>query len=445
MRSRNLTLLLVLPCVAGLIGCTGDPQTAKATRPSRVESSSADPSPTGGRIEVDRELSFVLDVAEATPVQFKEPAARVRLKADSADRMLAPGGISAEKDLLVEESSLRSLDGAGHTLNTFSRVGLWSQTKGFVPAAKTGREARGVLKGAERQSDGMKRVGDRLVWMETPSTDLMFQEWSLRTAETDGSGVRELAHSQPLKPPARPLPVFGGTDPVVIGDWVYWAATVATTLTPDPAAEKDWEFNILRTKLSGRSKVETVAKNSVLPAAAGGDLVYVTRTPGASKGYEIRRRAVSDGGTEKTIVRGIPYGETEIVDLVASDSYVAWGVSAPKVGEAGWSSKSEPGQIFVLDLATHEVGTVIAADEVAGQRNLSLTRTGVLWGNGSGNGDPTEYYLNMSTRKLHSIAEQRGYSVVKGDPAHDTIIWAKGTNKQTQRMLWHMAELSTPE
>ncbi len=41
----------------------------------------------------------------------------------------------------------------------------------------------------------------------------------------------------------------------------------------------------------------------------------------------------------------------------------------------------------------------------------------------------------MSTRKLHSIAEQRGYSVVKGDPAHDTIIWAKGTNKQTQRML----------
>ncbi|GLY28101.1 hypothetical protein Kisp02_14660 [Kineosporia sp. NBRC 101731] len=334
------------------------------------------------------------------------------------------------------------MNGAGTALSSFSRVGLWSDGKGFVAVAKTGKETAGPMAGAERQVMGATQAGDDLVWIETPSTDLAFLDWSLRTAKSDGSKTRELAHSQILKGDARPLTVTGGTYPVVIGEWVYWAASVAITADPDPGTAEDWEFNILRTKLSEKSKVETVARNAVMPAVAGRDLVYAARQSETSDSYEIHRMAVSGDGSDEILIRGTVSGTSDIVDLAASESYVAWGVRSPEVGEEGWSRKSLPGQIFAMDLATEEVSTVVTADEV-GSANLSLTKTGVLWGNGSGNGDPTEYYLNMPTHKLFSLAKNQGHSAVAGDPAHDTVMWAKGTDAKTHRSLWHVAELET--
>jgi hypothetical protein len=106
-----------------------------------------------------------------------------------------------------------------------------------------------------------------LIWVETPSTDLGYGEWSLRTADLRSHRVREIAHSRILKHGSRLLDVFGGTYPVVIGDWVHWATAIPTVDSPDPQHEADWEFDIQRARLSKASATETVARNAVMPGA----------------------------------------------------------------------------------------------------------------------------------------------------------------------------------
>ncbi|MCD5314758.1 hypothetical protein [Kineosporia babensis] len=397
-----------------------------------------------GQIQIDRKVDFTVQVSDASDARLTTEATTLRPKTNADDRVLILHGITSEKSFLATEDSADPLDGAGSTLNSFTRIGRWTESEGFEASARTGRESKGVLAGSERQVTALTQVDDRLVWIESPSTDILFMEWSLWTAGVDGSAARELAHSQVLKGAARPLPVTGGTYPVVIGEYVYWAATVATTTTPDPQAEKDWEFNVLRTRLSGKGKVETVAKNAVMPARAGGDLIYAAQEERASDTYEIHRKAVSGDGRDEILVRGSRVGTSDIVEVASSEAYLAWAVRSPEIGDEGWNSKeSQPGQIFVMDLDTTEVTTVITADDVGGSGKLSLTRTGVLWGNGSGNGDPTEYYLNMATKRLFWFAKNRGNSSVEGDPAHDFVMWTKGSDPKTHRSLWHLAQLNT--
>jgi len=433
----SITALLLTGCTS-----TSSPSTAtsttETTSPVAAETSSAT-----ATITINRSIDVTLDVADATPAQYTGSPVTMRPKAEADDMVTLLTERADNGKFLALEDSTAPLEGAGATLGSSMKVGLWSQSDGFVEVAETGKETDGVLAGAERQVMSIAQAGDRLVWLETPTTDLSFMEWSLRTARTDGSDLRELAHSQTLDGAARPLPTTGGMYPVVIGDWVYWAASVATTSAPDPQDEADWEFNILRTKISTSSTVETVAKNAVMPAAIGDDLIYAARESMSSNNYEIHRMAVSGDGTDEILVEGARSGSSDIIDLAASEDFLTWGVRSAEVGDEGWTKSDAPGQIFVLDLNTDQITTIITADEVGGYGHLALTRTGVLWGNGSGNGDPTEYYLNMTTKKLFSLAKYRGNSSVMADPDDDTVLWTKGTDATTHRSIWHMAELDT--
>jgi hypothetical protein len=415
----RLTGLLALVTVLGLAACTGTP-TAPTATPQPTETKRAG-------IWIDREVTAVLDVTKASPARFTAEPQTLRPQAKSDDWVLTLNGITADGDFLAKESRADPLDGAGAMLNSYSRVGFWDRENGFTAVAKTGRETAGPLAGAERQATAMTQAEKHLVWTETPSTDLMFEEWSLRSSQTG-----ELAHSRILKGDARPLPATGGTYPVVIGDWVYWATSQATTPSPDPGLKKDWEFLVLRTRLSGKGKVQRVADNAVMPAAAGDDLVYATYDPASPAVYEIHRKAVSGDGKDEVLVRGGREGQMDITELAASRVSVVWMVSAPKKGKD---------QMFVLDLRTGEVISLDSGDSSTGP-GISFTRTGVLWGTSDRDGG-IEYYLNPATWDLFSFAASRGLSVVRGDPAHDTVMWVEGRDPRTRRGLWHVAELQT--
>ncbi len=116
---------------------------------------------------------------------------------------------------------------------------------------------------------------------------------------------------------------------------------------------------------------------------------------------------------------------------------------SPEVKDTGWRKTSQPGQIFVMDTASGEITTVVTADEVNANTSLDLTRTGVVWGNGSGNGDATEYYLNASLGKIFKVGKYLGYSVVQADPAHNSLMWAEGSDKKTHRAVRHEGEVRT--
>lgn len=72
---------------------------------------------------------------------------------------------------------------------------------------------------------------------------------------------------------------------------------------------------------------------------------------------------------------------------------------------------------------------------------ISFTRRGVAWGNGSGNGDPSEYVLTVNTGKLEKVGQQQGFNVIRGNPATDTILWAFNPDEEAVMVVWQRGTL----
>ncbi len=300
------------------------------------------------------------------------------------------------------------------------------------------------MAGQDRQITDVTSKGDQFVWLETPTTDPAYFEWSLRTATLNSSGARELAHSRILTGGGRRyISDTGGPSPVIIGDWVYWATAVPTTGTPTLTSKADWEFDILRARLSGASKVETFVRNAVMPAAAGKSLAYAAYDRGYASKYEIHLKSLSGAESDRILVGGYRSGSSFLTTLAASGSTVAWTVSSPDLEKEGWDAgKTKPGQVFVMDTSTGSITTIVTADDSASSNTLAFTRNGLVWGNGSGNGDPTEYYFNPVDGRLSKLGKQEGLSAVYADPATDLVQWASGTDRKSGRIEWHEGRLA---
>jgi hypothetical protein len=381
-----------------------------------------------------------LDVASATKATFASPPVTLRPRANSTGETLELLGIDAEGRSVAVQSSTNPLNAAGDRLVHSSQVGLWNGKK-FTAVATSGRETKGTLAGRDRQITDAVIQGARMVWMETPSTDPGYFEWSLRTSLLSGSGLRELAHSKILQGGRRFIADTGGQAPVIIGDWVYWATAVPTTDTPREV-KADWEFDILRTRLSRASKVQTLVRNAVMPTVAGKSLAYASYAAAGSSKYAIHLKNVSGDGNDTVIVGGDRSRSSFLTSLAASGSMVAWMASSPDLTNDAWvAGKSKPGQVFVMNTSTGLITTIVTQDEVEGSGSLAFTKSGLVWGNGSGNGDPTEYYLNVRDNHLYKIGRQRGLSLVYSNPDADLVQWAEGINRKTAQIEWHEGTL----
>jgi hypothetical protein len=450
----RLAGVVLVAVAAGLAGCSGaapaNPGSGAsvpgvtasgATAGSTTGASAAAGSGTAYAIRIDRPIAHTLNVASATQAHFSSSPVALHLRAGSPGETVAILGVDAQGQSVAVQSSTNPMNADSDQIVKPSQVGIWNGKK-FVAVATSGRETKGTLAGQDRQITNVASQGDRLVWMETPTTEPAYFEWSLRTASLDGSGVRELAHSKILTGGRRYIADTGGQAPVMVGDWVYWATAVPTTDTPSETKKADWEFDILRTRLSRASKVETVERNAVMPVAAGGSLAYAAYDGNSSGTYVIHLKNVSGDGSDRVLASGVRSGSSFLTGLAASGSTIAWTVSSPDLQKDGWvPGKTKPGQIFVMNTSTGSVTSVVTQDETEGSGTLAFTRTGIVWGNGSANGDPTEYYLNTTDDHLFKLGKQTGFSVVYANPLTNLVQWAAGSDK-TGDIEWREGNLA---
>jgi hypothetical protein len=314
-----------------------------------------------------------------------------------------------------------------------SPVGLGQQEIGLLHAgafrvlARATREDRGPLRGRMRQITAIGAGDGHLVWVETPSTDLVHHEWVLRGCRIGSCVVRTLARSAPLTGDSRLVDVFGGNRPVVLAGHVYWATAVPLVRRPDPGSAAHWSFDVQRVRLDGRGRATTVARDAVLPTAADGALFYVTKGTAGGDGvpwYRIHRRQAGTG-TDQVVVTGPMRGEARITGLVAGSGWLAWTVSSERVGDQGWDpGTSRPGHVYLMDPATDRVVEVTTADNTGLNGSLALGPGRLLWGNGSGNGDPGQYLVDLDRFTLWRLGENRGASLVLTDPRSPRVLWA---------------------
>ncbi|MFZ1410256.1 MAG: hypothetical protein WAS07_02225 [Micropruina sp.] len=253
--------------------------------------------------------------------------------------------------------------------------------------------------------------------METPSTDLDFQEWVIRATGPDGQ-VRELARSPSLPGGQRFPDCLGGTKPVILEDWVYWATAVPTVPGPRVGQPSDWSISVQRTRLSVASGVETVAEGAVLPAVLGDSVVFAQRRLDTPDVYEIRR--LLSGGGDELLARGHVVDGYHLSNLTAGNGTVAWTVGRVVSGET-------PGAGFLFSLNTRTGGlTRVALSSDGGVGGtLAMSRLGPVWGSGSGIGDDGEYLLRVAHGDVIRLAVSEGHGVVYANPGSAVIGWAE--------------------
>jgi hypothetical protein len=133
--------------------------------------------------------------------------------------------------------------------------------EGRVPIAQVGEDG-------DRQAGWGDFEGDWLAWMETSSTSLFEQPYEIYVADRRGRHViRVAAETRPLPPPP------SGTQPMLAGDRVYWAASAG-----DPTRPRSMRALVYSAALTGRGEPRVEVADVMLPSASGEYLAYA-RTP----------------------------------------------------------------------------------------------------------------------------------------------------------------------
>lgn len=282
---------------------------------------------------------------------------------------------------------------------TQSQVGIQTgQSRTWLPP-QTGSEPRQVAYAAAH--------GQSLVWVETKSTDLFFLDWKVFAARV-GQGQPtllgdsfDLTRTDEIPPP--PGVEFITTD----GIHAWWMMTYPTK------SQRGFGARIMVRDIAGQGPLTVAVAKAKLPAATSGGVAYVRSndvdTSVPANRYDIRlRRAGAD-----TLVTSGPLAKGEQVStLCASDALLAWAVRSPDTSSpenpGAWTS----GHLHVMTLATKAQHTIELGDN-AMSLDLSCGDTFVAWGNGSGNGDPGQYVVDLPSGKLWKLGESRGISAVR--------------------------------
>jgi len=309
---------------------------------------------------------------------------------------------------------------------TQSQVGIQTgQSRTWLPP-QTGSEPRQVAYAAAR--------GQSFVWVETKSTDLFFLDWKVFAARVGQGQPTLLGDSFDLtrtdKVPPPPGVEFITTD----GIHAWWMMTYPAK------SQRGFGARIMVRDIAGQGPLSVAVDKAKLPAATGGGVAYVRTSdvdPAAPVNrYDIRlRRAGAD-----TLVTSGPLAKGEQVStLCASDTLLAWAVRSPETSAAdpdAWAS----GHLHVMTLATNAQHT-IELDDNAWSLDLSCGHTFVAWGNGSGNGDPGQYVVDVPSGKLWKLGESRGISAVR---AAGTMLGWTLPPKAQEGAPWRVAKWHGP-
>jgi hypothetical protein len=391
------------------VGCTqGVPP---PDGPSSSTLSSPEASPVDPNGLVVGEVARVLTSNSAASVEKMRSSTAVDIPGDvnviAVDPLGNPIGLGPQR-----VGSTAGQDVALLSAMTIGRVGV----NGVTPVAETLKDPFGVT-GNYDQITAADGDGEWVVWVETPSTDLQFQEWVIRAVGKSGV-VRELARSTSLPMGQRFPDCLGGTRPVIAGAWVYWATAVPTVPAPRLERPSDWRIDVLRTKLAVSSAVETVARDAVMPVAQGDGVVFLQRLTTPEAGYEVRR--ISPTGESVALATGRDVGGYAPTVVSAGRDAVAWMVGRPTSGP-----ELALGYLFVHDLHSGKTIRIDLGSDGGEGSSMATSVYGPVWGSGSGSGDAGEYLYDLKRSVIVRLGESEGYSVVVANQKSSIVAWAQ--------------------
>ena len=395
-----------------LVGLTLTACQGSVGTPSTISSSKTKPPPTNSALLTTRGAQTAVEGRDYTTLYTVDPhgmsGARVGVLA------------LREDGSAVIVNSPRAAPGE---FLTQSQVGIQKgQSRTWFPA-QIGSRPRQAYEAAPH--------GKSLVWLETKSTDLYYLDWKVYAVRAGKLRPTLLGDSFDLiKTDQIPYPpgVKTLTSDGVHAWWemVYRAKTL-----------RGWEARIMVRDLAGREPLTIAVDRAKLPAATEGGVAFVrskdVNPSMPANQYEIR---LYQAGTDTLITSGALAKDEQVSTMCASDTLLAWAVDSA----GGTARHPEPlvgGRLHVMTLATKAQKT-IQLDDQAGGLDLSCGATFIAWGNGSGNGDPGQYVLDVSSNKIWKLGELRGISAVL--TAGSILAWALPPKSPQEAAPWRVTK-----
>lgn len=291
--------------------------------------------------------------------------------------------------------------------------------------AQAGRDPAGPFRGQQRQITDLAAGEGYVVWVETPSTDMDGNEWTIRAWHQSTGRITEVAHSRYLRKGHRYAGYAGSIVPVVLGGQAYWPSPVPTSDHPGDDNPKDWSFRVLSAPLSGGGPTRTIATDAAFAAVVDGSLFYATHESRGKRhiAYLIHRRE-RGVGPDTVVARGAIAGMSDLTNVAGGNHLLAWTTSAPDVQQGWMPGESTPGRVYLMDLRTSRVTELVTADEAGANYSFAFGPDRLLWGNGSGNGDAGQYLFQPSRNALYRLGTTQGGAMVVSAPIGSAIRWS---------------------
>ena len=265
-----------------------------------------------------------------------------------------------------------------------------------------------------RQVAGQTWDGETIVWVETSSTSLQWQDWWL-LARVDGS-VHALMDSSMIEGGPE-LPFAGETNLTLVDGNVY-----LSTALPLESDRETYSRSLIRVPLGDPDNWVLEDVNVGDHIGDGSGSLYYLRSNAEQGTSEIVR--VSDGSKE--VLYSLDNSDDYYVTHVAaSEKHVAWSVL--NQSEDCQDRASDPiiaagaceGWIGVRELATGTTTAIQLQSSDVGL--LSLSGDYLAWGKGSGFGDRREFLLDLGNRTITVLGACEGcsYAAVAGS----AVVW----------------------
>ncbi|WP_084125780.1 hypothetical protein [Demequina sp. NBRC 110054] len=236
----------------------------------------------------------------------------------------------------------------------------------------------GVDLDTARQSESTAMNDDYVAWVETPSTDLYYDDWSVFAADIATGTTVALGASVEVLPDDT-LPIVGPYTYVTVGDTRAWWGT------PYPLGDKgedghysDFGLEILGRNLDGSGELEVVAKGAILPSASGGDCVAFVRVNGTDTSVADGTYVISEvceDGVEHRLIEGELGPDGRISDLAAGDGLLAWSIR-----ENDDEGMPDTVDVLIFDRAT---GTLTDISQIKPENNFLDVAINLAVGDGT--------------------------------------------------------------